>query len=86
MSLRDFSSLRLLGKGSYGRVYRATRRSDKQEYAIKEMSIAHMSEREREEGNICPPPPVNYSSTPSFPRSSRECSRWIFWGVFACRF
>lgn len=49
MSLSHFSDLLLLGKGSFGRVYRATRLSDGVEYAIKELDVAHMTPKEREE-------------------------------------
>jgi len=48
-SLKSFRDLRLIGKGSFGRVYRCIRCSDNQEYAIKEVNIKSMSQRERED-------------------------------------
>jgi NIMA (never in mitosis gene a)-related kinase len=47
--LRDFRDLKLIGKGSFGRVYRCIRNSDGQEYAMKEVAIKAMSQRERED-------------------------------------
>lgn len=47
--LKDFKDLKLIGKGSFGRVFRAVRPSDNQEYAIKEVNIKAMSQRERED-------------------------------------
>ena len=47
--LRDFRDLKLIGKGSFGRVYRCIRVSDGQEYAMKEVAIKAMSQRERED-------------------------------------
>lgn len=47
--LRDFKDLKLIGKGSFGRVYRCIRVSDGQEYAMKEVAIKAMSQRERED-------------------------------------
>lgn len=47
--LRDFKDLKLIGKGSFGRVYRCIRNSDGQEYAMKEVAIKAMSQRERED-------------------------------------
>ena len=48
-TLKSFRDLRLIGKGSFGRVYRCIRCSDNQEYAIKEVNIKSMSQRERED-------------------------------------
>ena len=45
----DFEICRLLGKGSYGSVYKVIRKSDKQEYAMKEVSLKDLSQKEREE-------------------------------------
>ena len=47
--LRDFRDLKLIGKGSFGRVYRCIRVSDGGEYAMKEVAIKAMSQRERED-------------------------------------
>jgi len=47
--LRDFKDLKLIGKGSFGRVYRCIRVSDGLEYAMKEVAIKAMSQRERED-------------------------------------
>ncbi|KAL0216416.1 hypothetical protein P9112_008600 [Eukaryota sp. TZLM1-RC] len=49
MSLRDFKIVRFIGKGSFGCVYRALRHADGKEYAIKEVDIQSMSQRERED-------------------------------------
>jgi serine/threonine protein kinase len=48
-SLRDFRDLKLIGKGSFGRVYRCIRISDGGDYAMKEVAIKAMSQRERED-------------------------------------
>lgn len=48
-SLKDFKDLKLIGKGSFGRVFRAIRPSDNTEYAIKEVNIKVMPQRERED-------------------------------------
>ena len=45
----DFQICRLLGKGSYGSVYKVIRKSDNQEYAMKEVSLKDLSQKEREE-------------------------------------
>eukprot|EP00762_Andalucia_godoyi_P001143 ANDGO_01927.mRNA.1 Putative serine/threonine-protein kinase A len=47
--LSEFKILQFLGKGSYGSVHRVLRHSDGQEYAMKEVKIKSMSQREREE-------------------------------------
>jgi len=38
-SLRDFDLLKQIGKGSYGTVYKARRKSDKEIYAIKTINL-----------------------------------------------
>lgn len=47
--LSDFQNLTLIGKGSYGRVYRGTRVTDKTDYALKELNIKSMNQKERED-------------------------------------
>jgi len=41
--------MKLIGKGSFGRVYRAQRTSDGKDYALKELPIKNMGQRERDE-------------------------------------
>ena len=48
-SLRDFRELKLIGKCSFWRVYRCVRNSDNLEYALKEVNIKDMGQRERED-------------------------------------
>lgn len=47
--LGEFKNLTLIGKGSFGRVYRAVRLSDNQEYALKELDMRPMQRKERED-------------------------------------
>jgi serine/threonine protein kinase len=47
MSLADFKTVKFLGKGSYGAVYRVTRLSDGKDYALKEVKIKYMTQQER---------------------------------------
>mmetsp|Transcript_16830 Transcript_16830/g.27674 ORF Transcript_16830/g.27674 Transcript_16830/m.27674 type:complete len:473 (-) Transcript_16830:374-1792(-) len=49
MSLAGFKILKFIGKGSYGSVYKVLRKSDDKEYALKEVNIKPMSQKEREE-------------------------------------
>lgn len=49
MGLSEFKKISTLGKGSYGSVYKVQRRSDKKVYALKEVSIKPLKQREREE-------------------------------------
>ncbi len=46
-SLRDFTIVQSLGRGSYGSVYKATRKSDSLTYAVKEVNIRKLNARER---------------------------------------
>ena len=46
MSLKDFRIERLLGKGSFGDVYRAVRRDDNETYALKRVDITQMDGKE----------------------------------------
>lgn len=43
----DYDSLQVIGKGSFGTVYRATRKSDMQQVVIKEVLIDSLTEAER---------------------------------------
>ncbi|KAJ4460880.1 putative Serine/threonine-protein kinase Nek1 [Paratrimastix pyriformis] len=45
----DFEILKFLGKGSYGSVSKVLRKRDGREYALKEVNIRYMSQKEREE-------------------------------------
>jgi len=47
--LKGFQALKPIGKGSFGKVYRAVRISDGQEYALKELEIKTMNQRERDD-------------------------------------
>jgi len=47
--LGEFKNLTLIGKGSFGRVYRAVRLSDNMEYALKELDMRPMQRKERED-------------------------------------
>jgi NIMA (never in mitosis gene a)-related kinase 1/4/5 len=49
MRTSDFKIVRLLGKGTYGAVYKVIRKSDKEEYAMKEVSIKDLKTREQED-------------------------------------
>ncbi|GIQ83556.1 hypothetical protein KIPB_004899 [Kipferlia bialata] len=49
MPLSDFEIKKFLGKGSYGSVFKASRSSDGQVYAIKEINVKYMKRKEREE-------------------------------------
>ena len=46
---KDFKIVKLLGKGTYGAVYKVIRKSDKEEYALKEVSLKALKKRERED-------------------------------------
>ena len=46
-TLRDFEFHELLGRGSFGKVYRVTRKQDGQIYVMKQINVAEMSEPEQ---------------------------------------
>jgi serine/threonine protein kinase len=48
-SLKDFTGLKIIGKGTYGKVYRALRTADNKEYAIKELNLGSMTAKERQD-------------------------------------
>mmetsp|Transcript_42470 Transcript_42470/g.113700 ORF Transcript_42470/g.113700 Transcript_42470/m.113700 type:complete len:104 (-) Transcript_42470:768-1079(-) len=48
-SLKDFTGLKIIGKGTFGKVYKATRLEDNKDYAIKELRIGSMTPKERED-------------------------------------
>jgi len=49
MRTKDFKIVKLLGKGTYGAVYKVIRKSDNEEYALKEVSLKALKKRERED-------------------------------------
>ena len=49
MSLADFEKLVTIAKGSFGVVYKATRKDNGRVYALKQVEIAEMNRAEREE-------------------------------------
>eukprot|EP00948_MAST-09A_sp_MAST-9A-sp1_P000552 g552.t1 len=49
MSRSDFETCRLLGSGSYGKVYKVVRKSDGLEYAVKEIGLKSLSKKEKSE-------------------------------------
>lgn len=49
MSLTDFEKLVTIAKGSFGVVYKATRKDNGRVYALKQVEIAEMNRAEREE-------------------------------------
>lgn len=44
----DFIFLEKIGKGSYSSVYRVKRKNDKEEYALKKVSMAALKDKEKE--------------------------------------
>lgn len=49
MALSDFEKLVTIAKGSFGVVYKATRKDNGRVYALKQVEIASMNRAEREE-------------------------------------
>ena len=49
MSLSDFEKLQTIAKGSFGVVYKATRKDNGRVYALKQVEISNMNRAEREE-------------------------------------
>ena len=49
MALADFDKLTTIAKGSFGVVYKATRKDTGRVYALKQVDIANMNRAEREE-------------------------------------
>jgi NIMA (never in mitosis gene a)-related kinase len=49
MSLRDFQLSRQLGKGSFGSVFKATRKADGMVYALKRIDISRMRRKDIED-------------------------------------
>ena len=47
MTLRDFDVVKVLGRGAYGVVYKVVRKSDGKSYAMKEVALGAMKQRER---------------------------------------
>ena len=43
-NIKDFIVLKLIGKGSYGKVYKARRKEDNQVYAIKTIDLTKMNQ------------------------------------------
>ena len=48
MSIKDFEIISTLGKGSFGSVYKVRRKEDNQNYAMKKVSFAKLSCKEKE--------------------------------------
>ena len=47
VTINDFNIDKLIGKGSYGSVYKATKKSDKCTYAIKKIKIINLNHYEK---------------------------------------
>ena len=47
MSTKDYKTCRLLGKGSYGSVYKVTRKKDGLDYAMKEVECRDLNQKEK---------------------------------------
>lgn len=48
MSITDFTLIKELGAGSYGKVFKAVKKNDQQTYAIKEVKLSGMDRKDRE--------------------------------------
>lgn len=48
MSLKDFQVMDKLGEGAYSSVYKVTRISDSQTYALKKVRMMNLSDKEKE--------------------------------------
>lgn len=48
MAISDFEIINELGSGSFGKVFKAKKKSDKQLYAIKQIDLGSQSQREKE--------------------------------------
>jgi NIMA (never in mitosis gene a)-related kinase len=46
--MEDFKIVKKIGEGAFSKVYRVIRKSDNTEYALKQVSIAQLSEKERQ--------------------------------------
>lgn len=46
-SLKDFKIEKKLGEGAFGTVYKTTRLSDQQVYAIKQVKISNLNDRDK---------------------------------------
>ena len=76
IALADFEKLVTIAKGSFGVVYRATRKDNGRVYALKQVEIANMNRAEREEAvdevrdrPTCPvPETLHAQSTDTFSR------------------
>ena len=47
-SLRDFHVHKKIGVGAYSEVYQVTRKSDGKEYALKQVKIQRLTEKEKQ--------------------------------------
>ena len=46
--MEDFKIVKKIGEGAFSKVFRVIRKSDNTEYALKQVSIAQLSEKERQ--------------------------------------
>ena len=79
MSLSDFEILSLLGKGSFGEVYKVRRKSDNEIYAMKKVTITSLTKKEIENAlneirilaSVCHPHIVSYKE--AFYSNEEKC-------------